>query len=128
MKRRWQMSTNTVCSGANRLIFACSGASDVGALSDRAARELSKEGFGRMFCSAGLGGYVKPILKTTQEAETIVALDGCPLDCVKNSLDNLNISNYIHVRATDLGLEKGRSEITSKNINKIKRKVKNITS
>ena len=120
------MSTSTVCSGSNKLIFACSGAADVGALAEKAARELSQEGFGRMFCAAGLGGNVKPILKTTQEAETIVALDGCPLDCVKNSLDNVSVSNYIHVRATDLGLDKGRSEITSKNINTIKNKVKEI--
>jgi uncharacterized metal-binding protein len=122
------MSTSTVCSGSNKLIFACSGAADVGALSDKAARELTQEGFGRMFCAAGLSGNMKPILKTTQEAETIVALDGCPLDCVKNSLDNLSISNYIHVRATDLGLDKGRSEITPKNVNKIKDKVKDIIS
>ena len=120
------MSNSNVCLGSDTLIFACSGAADVGALSDRTARELTKEGLGRMFCAAGLGGKVEPILKTTQGAEIIVALDGCPLDCVKKSLDGLNISNYKHVRVTDLGLDKGKSEISSDNINKVKLKVKNI--
>ena len=36
------------CSGAQKLIFACSGAADVGALSDRAARKLTKNGDGKM--------------------------------------------------------------------------------
>ena len=120
------MSTITVFSGSNKLIFACCGAADVGALADKAAREVSQEGFGRMFCAAGLGGNVKPILKTAQEAKTIVALDGCPLDCVKNSLDSLSIANYQHVRATDIGLDKGSSEITPDNVNTIKNKVKEI--
>ena len=32
------------------LIVACSGVSDVGEISDLAARKLSKQGIGRMFC------------------------------------------------------------------------------
>jgi len=45
----------SVCSRGPKLIFACSGAADVGALSDQAARKLTSEGFGQMFCLAGIG-------------------------------------------------------------------------
>ena len=43
------------CYAAPRLIFPCSGTSDVGAISDMAARRLTLEGTGRMSCLAGLG-------------------------------------------------------------------------
>jgi hypothetical protein len=66
------MSTNAcACSAAPKLIFACSGAADVGAIADQAARKLSKEGVGRMFCLAGVGGRVSGIVKTTESAAAI---------------------------------------------------------
>ncbi len=120
------MSNSKACSGSKKIIFACSGAADVGALSDRVARELTQEGFGKTYCTAGLGGKVDSILKTANEAEVIVALDGCPLDCVKLSLENLNIAEYEHLRVTDLGLKKGKTEINVNNINKVKGKLKQI--
>ena len=75
------------CCGGTKLIFACSGAADVGAVSDRAARKLTGDGAGKMFCLAGVGGRVSGIMKTTEAAEQILAIDGCPLDCVKNCLE-----------------------------------------
>ncbi|MEI6422312.1 MAG: putative zinc-binding protein [Lentisphaerota bacterium] len=35
------------CATAPKLIFACSGAADVGAIADQAARKLSREGKGK---------------------------------------------------------------------------------
>ena len=55
------------CSGRPKLVFACSGAADVGEIADRAARKLNREGTGKMFCMAGLGGRISGILKTTCE-------------------------------------------------------------
>ena len=109
-------SNKNLCSGAPTLIFACSGAADVGALSDRAARKLTADGKGKMFCLAGIGGRVPGILKTTQEAENILAIDGCPLDCVKLSLEQAGFTEFHHMRVTDLGLEKGKSPFTEENI------------
>ena len=42
------------------MIFACSGAADVGAVADQAARKMTRDGTGKMFCLAGIGGRVKP--------------------------------------------------------------------
>ncbi|MBF0245437.1 MAG: zinc-binding protein, partial [Planctomycetes bacterium] len=53
------------CSTAPTLIFACSGAADVGAVTDLAARRLTKEGAGKMFCLAGIGGKVEGFLANT---------------------------------------------------------------
>ncbi len=105
-----------VCSAAPTLIFACSGAADVGAIADIAARKLTADGAGKMYCLAGIGGRVPGILKTTEEAEKILAIDGCPLDCTKLSLEEAGFTEFKHMKVTDLGLEKGKSPATDENI------------
>ena len=69
------------CSAAPKLIFSCSGAADLGAIADQAARKLSREGVGKMFCLAGVGGRVSGIMKTTEAAGERLVIDGCALDC-----------------------------------------------
>jgi len=107
------------CSGGPRLIFACSGAADVGEIADRAARELSKNGLGKMFCLTGIGGRVAGIMKKTGEASEILAIDGCDLDCAKNCLEQAGFTRFKHLRITDLGMEKGRTSATEDNIVKV---------
>jgi len=104
------------CSGGPRLIFACSGAADVGEVADRAARELTKNGVGKMFCLAGLGGRVTGIMKKTGEASDILAIDGCDLDCTKNCLEQVGYTQYRHIRVTDLGMEKGQTPVIEENV------------
>jgi uncharacterized metal-binding protein len=108
-----------VCSAAPTLIFACSGAADVGAISDKAARKLTAKGAGKMYCLAGIGGRVPGILKTTSEAEKILAIDGCPLDCVKLSLEHVGFTDFDHMKVTDLGLDKGKSPATEENVDTV---------
>jgi uncharacterized metal-binding protein len=104
------------CCAAPTLIFACSGSADVGEIADRAARKLTKEGVGIMYCLAGIGGRVSGIMKGTEAASRILAIDGCPLDCVKHCLEQAGFTTYEHVRITDLGLEKGESPVSETNV------------
>jgi uncharacterized metal-binding protein len=107
------------CSGGPRLIFACSGAADVGEIADKAARKLTRDGVGRMFCTAGLGGRISGILKTTQAADGVLAIDGCPLNCVRSSLEQAGFTAFRHLQLADLGLEKCKSPVTDESINKV---------
>lgn len=107
-----------VCTGGPKLIFACSGAADVGAVADQTARKLTRDGAGKMYCLAGIGGRIDGIMKTAQGASAILAIDGCPLNCVKASLDKAGFANFKHLQLADLGLEKGKSPATEDNINK----------
>jgi uncharacterized metal-binding protein len=93
------------------LIFSCSGAADVGELADRAGRALNRSGLGKMFCLAGIGGRVSGILKTTETAVSILAIDGCPLDCAKKSLEEAGFKKVHHLRLSDLGFEKGKTVV-----------------
>ena len=107
------------CSGGPKLIFACSGAADVGGIADQAAREMTQKGAGKMFCMAGVGGRISGIMKTTELAERILAIDGCPVNCVKNLLELAGFNKFNHLQLADLGFEKGSAPITEDNINKV---------
>lgn len=80
---------------------------------------MHSEGTGKMFCMAGLGGRISGILKTTESAQVILAIDGCPLNCVKASLEQAGFKAFKHIQLADLGLEKGRSPATEDNVNKV---------
>jgi uncharacterized metal-binding protein len=106
------------CGAAPKLIFACSGAADVGAIADQAARKMTKDGAGKMFCLAGIGGRVPGILATTDSAAKILAIDGCPLNCARNSLEQAGFKAYEHLQLADLGMEKGKTPPTPEAIDK----------
>lgn len=114
-----QQKPGCACSAAPKLIFACSGAADVGQISDLAARKLTAEGVGKMFCLAGIGGRVSGIMATTQAAEAILAIDGCPLDCARKSLEEAGFAKFEHLRLTDLGMEKGKTPATPENVDQV---------
>ena len=111
--------TPQVCQGGPTLVYSCSGAADVGHIADLAARKLTAEGIGQMFCLAGVGGRVEPIMKKTATAATLLAIDGCALDCVKATLQQAGFERFEHLRVTDLGLEKGKSPADEANVGKV---------
>ncbi len=106
------------CDGAPKLIFTCSGAADVGAVADQAARKLTRDGLGKMYCTAGIGGRISGIMAMTESAARILAIDGCPLNCVKSSLEQAGFTTFEHLQLADLGMEKGLTPPTPEAIDK----------
>ena len=104
------------CSSGPKLIFACSGASNLGYLADQAARQMTKEGAGKMYCLTGIGGRVNPIMVNTQAASKILAIDGCELDCTKNCLKQAGFENFEHLRLSDMGMKKGVTPVNDESI------------
>jgi len=107
------------CTPAGKLIFACSGAADVGNICDQAARKLTAEGVGKMFCLAGVGGRVKTILEATRAAQVILVLDGCPLQCGRNTMEQAGFLKFEHLCLSDLGMEKGKTPATAEAVEKV---------
>ena len=110
------------CGGAPKLIFSCSGAADVGAIADQTARKLTRDGKGKMFCLAGIGGRVSGIVETTKSAAKILAIDGCPLNCAKKCLEEAGFANFAHVQLADLGMQKGKTAVNEENISTVSEK------
>jgi uncharacterized metal-binding protein len=107
------------CGGTVKLVFPCSGASDTGEIADRAARKISSEGTGNMYCLAGIGGRVSGIMATTKAACRVLAIDGCPIACAKKTLEAAGFSGFHHIRLNDLGMEKGESPVVPERIEKV---------
>jgi uncharacterized metal-binding protein len=120
------MEKECLCESSPTLIFACSGAADVGKIADEAARLLTREGAGRMFCLAGIGGRVSGIMESTKAATRIMALDGCPLDCVRECLVQAGFQDFIHLRVTGMGLSKGKAPVSSGNIETVAGHCRNV--
>ncbi len=77
-----------------------------------------------MFCLAGIGGRVSGIMKSTEAASSILAIDGCGLDCAKKSLEEAGFKKFNHLRLADLGFEKGKTEIDAESLAKVILKAK----
>lgn len=101
-----EQSKKCLCSNSDVKIVACSGASNVGQISNQAALELSKEKVGGFFCLAGVGAHIKGMVKSGKEADLIVAIDGCPVQCAAKTLQHAEIEPAIQVIVTELGIEK----------------------
>ena len=68
---------------ADRVDFRCSGAADVGEIA-KSRKKLNRDGVGA--CLHGRDKRtISCILKTSEAAESILAFDGCPLNCVKSA-------------------------------------------
>lgn len=112
------------CSPAAKFIFPCSGSSDVGELTDRVSRELTRQGTGRMFCLAGIGGNISGIVESTKAASKVLVIDGCNLDCAKKTMERGGFQKFEYIRLSDMGLEKGKSPVSSENMVLIMNKAK----
>jgi uncharacterized metal-binding protein len=105
-------------------IFSCSGAADVGGIADGAARALSASGVAKMYCLAGIGARVEQIVTNAEAAEQLISLSGCDNDCSKKVLINAGFRPALHMRITDLGMEKGNTPITGERIREVTDEIK----
>lgn len=98
------------------IVYACSGCSDAGELADRIARRLNRDGVAEMSCLAGIGGRVKPLVNRAASAERILAIDGCPLNCTRHTLELAGFKHFDHLELHKLGLRKGSCAVTEETI------------
>lgn len=89
-----------------RLIFCCSGASNVGALSFLVAMKLAQDGFGAFSCIAGIGSKNPGMIQAAKSAGELVVIDGCPTGCARKIMDMNFITITRYVIVTELGIEK----------------------
>jgi uncharacterized metal-binding protein len=119
------MSENCCTTNGNIMILACSGGSNVGQLSNQAAVELTQEGFGKMFCLAGIGGHLNGFVQSAKDVPQMVAIDGCGLGCAKVVLEHVQVPLQAYLVVTDLGIEKNKDfSLKREDIEKVKGAVK----
>lgn len=110
------------CGSAPKLIFACSGSSDVGEIADKAARKLMRDGAGKMSCLAGFGGRISGIIKSAESASKILVMDGCPMTCGRKSLELAGFADFEYLNLADIGMQKTKTEVNEENISIVAKK------
>jgi uncharacterized metal-binding protein len=107
------------CAPAAKPIYPCSGAADVGEIADHAARKLTADSAGKMSCLAGIGGRIPNLLEIARKAEVILAIDGCPMHCARNTLEKAGFTKFEHMCLADLGMAKGKTPATAEAVAKV---------
>jgi uncharacterized metal-binding protein len=82
------------------LIYSCSGCSSAAQLANHLAIRMDRAGTAEMSCIVGLGGDVRPLVRTGKKAaesgRPIVMIDGCPLQCGHHTLARHGIEPDLH--------------------------------
>ena len=111
--------------GGNVMILTCSGGSNVGQLANQAAVELTQEGFGKMYCLAGIGGHLSGFVQSAKDVSEVVVIDGCPACCSKATLEHAKVPIKSYLILTDLGIEKNHDfNLQKEDLNKVKEAIK----
>lgn len=92
------LSTNDIA------ILPCAGAGNLGQLSHVAAVELTREGFGKQYCLAGIGAGQEIFITELKKAANLIAVDGCRLSCARLTLERAGIDCKNHLVVADLGI------------------------
>lgn len=107
-----------LCGTSEYNVVSCSGASDLGQLSDVIARKLRDNKVRKMNCLTMIAIDDQPLIDAFKKAN-VLAIDGCPKDCAKKILEKAGIEIFNHLRLTDLGYEKGKTPVTESVINEV---------
>ena len=113
---------DTCCAeGSNRMIIWCAGAANVGQMTNRIAVELSDEGYGQLFCLAGIAAHRGGFVRSVKDAEDMLVLDGCPIACARKIIEHVEAAVKNHFILTEFGVEKEmRSDLDRATLDRLK--------
>ena len=99
-------SASCGCGSSGTMLYPCAGGSNVGQITNEAAKKLSVMGKGKFACLAGVGAGMKGFADSARAAQKVVAVDGCGSHCAMKTLERAGVIPTIHVVVTDLGVKK----------------------
>ncbi|MFC0558442.1 putative zinc-binding protein [Halalkalibacter alkalisediminis] len=92
------------------LVYSCSGCSSAAQTANMIAIKMDREKVAEMSCIAGVGGDVKPLVRTAKSGRDIIAIDGCPLSCCKHSLARHDVKPMHYFVLSDFDVPKIKGE------------------
>ncbi len=119
------MANDCCAPSGNIMLLPCSGGSNVGQLANQAAVELTQEGFGKIFCLAGIGAHLAGFVQSAKDVPDLVVIDGCDLGCSKAIFDHIETAPKQYLVLTGLGIEKNKDfNLQRQDIDQVKEAVK----
>ena len=91
----------------------------MGGLSDQAARQMTLDGTGKMYCLAGIGGRVDAIMANTRAAARVLVIDGCPQECARKTMELAGFTDLQHLKLAEMGFKKGATPLTPARIREV---------
>jgi uncharacterized metal-binding protein len=88
------------------LVYSCSGCSSAAQMANDLAVRLDRERVAEMSCIAGVGGDVGPLVATATSGRPTLVVDGCPLECARESLERHDVTPDRHVNLAERGVPK----------------------
>ena len=88
------------------LVYSCSGCSSAAQMANQLAIRLDREGLAEMSCIAGVGGGVPGLVKTARSGRPVLAIDGCPMACVRACLALAGVQANAHIQLSDFKVRK----------------------
>ena len=88
------------------LVYSCSGCSSAAQMANWLAVALDRRGLAEMSCIAGVGGDVPKLVRVATSGRPIIAIDGCALACVKNTLARHGVAPTDYHLLSDHGVRK----------------------
>lgn len=123
------MSTDSCQPTQGTMILACAGGSNVGQLANRAAVELTQEGFGKLFCLAGIGAHLSRFVQAAKDIPHLVVIEGCEIGCAKGVLEQAGVPVGSYLVITGLGIGKNKEmNLQREEIDRIKQAVTDLHS
>ncbi|MFG2085165.1 MULTISPECIES: putative zinc-binding protein [unclassified Spirillospora] len=92
------------------LVYSCSGCSSAAQMTNWLAIQLDRRGVAEMSCIAGVGGDVRSLVRKATSGRTIIAIDGCALECARSCLARHSVTPDVHHRLSDQGVRKRLGE------------------
>jgi len=87
------MSEKCCSKSKDMLVVACSGASNLGQISNAIAVKIQQQGMGQMTCLAAIGAHVDAYIKSALEADLLV-IDGCPVGCARKAIEHVGVADF----------------------------------
>lgn len=92
------------------LVYSCSGCSSAAQSANTIALKMDREQIAEMSCIAGIGGDIKPLVKTAKSGRSIIAIDGCPLSCSKSCLARHDVKPDYYYVLSDFAIPKQKGK------------------
>ena len=94
------------CKAEEIVLLPCSGASNCGQIANQVAVKLTEDGYGTMYCLAGIGAHDSAMIEKAKAANRIVAIDGCSILCAKRTLEHAGLRVTDHFNVNKEGIKK----------------------
>jgi uncharacterized metal-binding protein len=93
-----------------KIIYSCSGCSSAAQMANWIAVQADRQKIAEMSCIAGIGAGIQSFIHQARQAEVLIAIDGCPLQCARRCLAREKLRLDFHYDLSQYGAPKAYHE------------------